>query len=82
MWDLLNRYRTLKTANTQLMEQVQQGEAQIDEMIFPSTPLPPDNVYAKGAFMSKTFSLHYRFMHDASVFKLLEKKIFEPLGLL
>mmetsp|Transcript_18167 Transcript_18167/g.47943 ORF Transcript_18167/g.47943 Transcript_18167/m.47943 type:complete len:381 (-) Transcript_18167:94-1236(-) len=32
MWDLLNRYRTLKTANTQLMEQVQQGEAQIDEM--------------------------------------------------
>ena len=29
---MLNRYRTLKTANSQLMEQVQQGEAQIDEM--------------------------------------------------
>lgn len=58
------------------------GEAQIEEMIFPSTKLPADNIYAKGAFMSKTFSLHYRFMHEKANFKLIEDKIFVPLGIL
>lgn len=32
IWDLLNRHKTLRSANTQLMEQVQEGDEEIDKL--------------------------------------------------